>query len=547
MGKKVKYIYMVFICLFIFMFHVNADTNAIKLDKNQLTLGIGYYETLRYSLATGLNSSNIIWTSSNEKVATVQNGKVLAITEGTTIITATINGNKSTCKVNVSSNYIPVKGVSLNKSNLDILLGTSENLIETVNPVDATNRDVIWTSSNEEVVTVENGNVVAKKLGFAIITASISGFKSTCRVNVVDVIPLKSISINKSNIVIKENSYENLIISYSPSNATNKKVTWKSSNTNIVTVDQQGNITGVNPGSATVTAISNDGGYVSMCNVTVEAISKNIIGIDLDKKELSIVSGKKEKLNVIINPSYAENKNIIWISSNEEVATVDNGEVNAISPGTTEIKAISEDGKKEAICKVTVTSPIVESLSFTDEEQTVYVDSKTKLNTILEPENSNIENLIWTSSNEEVATVENGIVNAISIGETTVSVFNEEKTINASIKVIVVDEPEEELNITIEGYNLNFDPEIKNYTLKIGSEDKLKIDTNISEKKVTINGNKNLKDGSIITITIANKEKITYVINIKKKGNYTIYFIAIISFLLFINLIRLIIKSKKKS
>lgn len=546
MGKKVKYIYIVFICLFIFMFHVNADTNAIKLDKNQLTLGIGYYETLRYSLATGLNSSNIIWTSSNEKVATVQNGKVIAITEGSTIITATINGNKSTCRVNVSSNYVPVKGISLNKSNLDILLGTSEQLIQTVNPIDATNRDVIWTSSNEEVVTVENGNVVAKKLGFAIITASISGFKSTCRVNVVDVIPLKSISINKSNIVIKENSYENLIISYSPSNATNKKVTWKSSNPNIVTVDQQGNITGVNPGSATVTAISNDGGYVSMCNVTVEAISKNIIGIDLDKKELSIVSGKKEKLNVIINPSYAENKNITWISSNEEVATVDNGEVNAISPGTTEIKAISEDGEKEAICKVTVTSPIVESLSFTNEEQTVYVNSRTKLNTILEPENSNIENLIWTSSNEEVATVENGIVNAISIGETTVSVFNEENTINALIKVIVVDEPEEELNITIEGYNLNFDPEIKNYTLKIGSEDKLKIDTNISEKKVTINGNKNLKDGSIITITVANKEKITYVINIKKKGNYTIYFIAIISFLLFINLIRLAIKGKKK-
>lgn len=546
MGKIVKYIYMVFVCLFICMFRVNADSDAIKLDKNQLTLGVGYYETLRYSLATGLNSSNIIWTSSNEKVATVQNGKVIAITEGTTIITATINGNKSTCKINVSSNYVPVKGISLNKSNLDILLGTSEQLIHTVNPIDATNKDVFWTSSNEDIVTVENGNVVAKKLGFAIITVSISGFKSTCRVNVVDVIPLKSISINKSNVVIKENSYENLTISYFPSNATNKKITWKSSNTNIVTVDQQGNITGVNPGSATVTVISNDGGYVSMCNVTVEAISKNVIGIDLDKKELSIVSGKKEKLNVIINPSYAENKNITWISSNERVATVDNGEVNAISPGTTEIKAISEDGKKEAICTVTVTSPVVESLSFENEEQTVYVNSKTKLNTILKPENSNIDNLIWTSSNEDVATVENGIVNAISIGEATISVFNEEKTINASIKVIVVDEPEKELNITIEGYNLNFNPEIKNYTLKIGNEDKLKIDTNISEKKVTINGNNNLKNGSIITITIANKEKTTYVINVKKKENYTIYFIVIISFLLFINLIRLIIKSKKK-
>ena len=83
--------------------------------------------------------------------------------------------------------------------------------------------------------------------------------------------------------------------------------------------------------------------------------------------------------------------------------------------------------------------------------------------------------------------------------------------------------------------------------MKIGSDKELIINTNLSEDKVIINGNKNLKDGSLITITVSNEEKTTYVINIKKKENYTIIFIGIISVLLIINLIRLFIKSKKVS
>lgn len=547
MRKKMIYIYILFICLFVGIIPINAESSGIVLNKSQTILGVGYSEVLKYSLSVGLNSSNIIWTSSNEKVATVQNGKITAITEGFTIITATINGNKSTCKVIVSSDYIPIEGISLNTSTLSILLGTSETLVPTIIPVDATNKDVIWTSSNTDVAIVENGKVVSKKIGSAVITASISGFRATCKVNVVESVALTSINLNKSNITIKENYTEILDVIYSPSNATNRKVTWKSSNTSVVTVDSEGKITGIKPGSATITAISNDGGYVSACEVTVEAISKKVIGIDLDKKELSITVGEKAVVTATITPSYAENKNIVWSSSNKDVASVNNGEITALSIGTTEIKAISEDGNKEVVCNVTVISQPIKSISFVSEEQNVYIESKTKLNTISDPKNSTIENPIWTSSNEEVATVENGVVNAISIGETTITISSQDGTITASTKINVISKPKEKLNITIEGYDLNFDPEIKNYTLKIGNEDKLTISTNVSEKNFTINGNQKLKNGSIITITINEEEKSTYVINIKKNENYTIYFIAIISFLLFLNIIRIIIKNKKKS
>lgn len=546
MKNNFRKTYVLLISLLIGIIPMKVSASSITLNKNQTTLGVGYSETLKATLTSDLNSSNVIWTSSNESIATVVNGKVTAIRNGTAIITASINSYKATCKVVVSSSYVPVKEITLNKSNLNILVGTSETLTKTINPSNATNQDVTWTSSDTSIATVENGKVIAKKTGKAIITVSASGYKSTCVVNVVDNVPLKGISINKTSTTIKEQSSENLSITYNPTNATNKKITWRSSNTNIVQVDANGKITGMKAGSATITAVSNDGGYVSTCNVTVEAISKKVTSVTLDKKELSILAGETATLRATVNPSYAENKEVMWESSDEDIATVKNGEITAVSPGTAEIKVITKDGKKEAICKITVTSPPIKNISFKNEEQTVYINSKTKLATIADPINSTIENPIWTSSNETVATVENGVVNAISLGETTITISNENKSISASINIKVINQPKEKLNITVEGYNLNFNPDIKNYNLDIGNENELTINTNVSKEKVIIKGNKNLKNGSIITITITDDKNETYVINIKKKENYTIIFIAIISALLLLNLIRILIKSKKK-
>ena len=94
------------------------------------------------------------------------------------------------------------------------------------------------------------------------------------------------------------------------------------------------------------------------------------------------------------------------------------------------------------------------------------------------------------------------------------------------------------MKIQVKGYDLNFDISKLDYTLKIGDESTLEFDINEDYDKITINGNRDLKDGSIITITINNDTPTTYIINIKKKTNYTIYFIGAISFLLLLNIIR---------
>lgn len=546
MKKKMKYIYILMISVLISITTVQADIKGIILKKSETILGVGYSETLKYDLPSNLNSSNIVWRSSNEKIATVDSkGKVTAITNGQTIITASINGYTSTCTVTVGENYIAVKGIKINKSNLNLTIGETETLKNTIYPSNASNKDVTWKSSNTSVATVDsNGKVTAKKLGTTIITVSSSGYTATCTINVVNNVVLKGIIINKTSLTLKEKNTETLKITFNPSNATNKKITWKSSNKGIVTVDNNGKVTAIKPGTATITAVSNDGGYVATTKVTVESLSKKVISVKLDKNELNLLAGEESTLKVTFNPSYAENKNLKWESNDETIATVRDGVVTAKRKGTTEIKVISEDGEKEAICKVTVKSPPIKSIKFKESEKTVYIGETINLSTISDPVNSEIESPIWTSSDKKVATVLNGKVSALTVGETIITVSNQDKSIIASITIKVINKPAEKLNITIDGYNLNFDPEVKNYQLQIGGESELEI--NVNKEKYTINGNKKLKNGSIITITVNDKEKVTYVINIKKKDNYTIYFIAAISVLLLVNLIRIFIKNKKK-
>lgn len=547
MKKYFKHAYILFICLLTIFSPFKVYANSISFNKGSITLNIGSSQTLQYTLGEGLDSNNIEWHSTDPTVATVNNGVITAVGEGSTIITASIDGYSTTCKVVVSSNYIKVTGIKLNKSSSSLLVGETETLKTTITPADASNKNVTWSSSDETVATVSStGKITAKSIGTAIITASVDGYSATCKVTVSYSLSLKGISLNQTNINIKEKQTTQLSVIYNPQNATNKKVTWKSSNNAVVTVSSSGLVTAVSKGSATITVISNDGGYVATCKVTVEEISKKVTDIKLNKKEITLLAGKTETIIATIIPDYAENKKIIWTSSDERKATVENGKITAISPGTVEIKATTEDGNKEAICKVTITAAPLEKITFKEESQTIYIGDELKLNVITSPQGSVLENAIWISEEPSIATVENGKVMARSPGETIITVSSEDGKITASTKVIVIEKPKEKLNIKVEGYNLNFDPDKLNYTLKIGNEKELIIKTNVDSKDIIIKGNQNLTKGSIITITYSQNPDVTYVITIQKKQNYTIYFIAAISVLLLLNLIRILVKNKKK-
>ena len=174
---------------------------------------------------------------------------------------------------------VSVTGVTLNKTMLVLYTGGSETLKATVAPANATFKYVTWKSSNPAVATVDaNGKVTAKSLGMADITVTTEdgGYTATCKVGVqrrpAGDVSVTGVTLNKTTLKLGKGTSETLTATIAPTNATNKKVTWASSNPAVATVDASGKVTGVANGTATITVTTEDGGYTATCAVEVADI-----------------------------------------------------------------------------------------------------------------------------------------------------------------------------------------------------------------------------------------------------------------------------------
>ena len=166
-----------------------VSVTGISLSPTLLEIIEGDIRTLSVNISpSNADNKSVSWTSTQPAVASVQEGTVTAHKEGTaTIIVTTADGGKTaTCTVNVAPSYVAVSEVSLNHSALELLEGESTTLIATISPEKATNKNVIWTSSDTSVIIVDNGKVTAIKEGTATITVTTEdGNKSaTCEVTV---------------------------------------------------------------------------------------------------------------------------------------------------------------------------------------------------------------------------------------------------------------------------------------------------------------------------------------------------------------------------
>ena len=202
------------------------------------------------------------------------------------------------------------------------------------------------------------GNVKAIAKGTATITATAkdgSGVKASCKVTVK--VPVTKITLAKTSLILNKGVKTALKVkSVLPSNANNKAVTWKSSNTKIATVDAKGNVKAIAKGTATITATAKDGsGKKATCKVTVRV---PVSRIKLNKTSASVKGGTKVTLKATVYPSNANNKAIKWSSSNPAVASVSSkGVVKGLSIGTVTITGTAKDGsKKKVTAKFKVTS-----------------------------------------------------------------------------------------------------------------------------------------------------------------------------------------------
>ena len=254
-----------------------VPVTGVTLDKESLVLKPGESYTLTATvLPDDASIKNVTWTSSNpDDVYVNDEGKITAhAVNGFATITATAaGGHTATCDVTVR--YVPVSGITLDKTTLNLVAGESAVLTATVLPEDATNPVTFWSSSDETVAKVVNGLVTADRNcrgGTATITVSSTldpsaGVTATCEVTVT--VPVTEVVITNTTLDLFVGDTFTLGASVRPSYATNQNILWSSSVPSVATVTSEGVVTGVGLGTTTITATSEDGGFTASCVVTV--------------------------------------------------------------------------------------------------------------------------------------------------------------------------------------------------------------------------------------------------------------------------------------
>ena len=277
------------------------------------------------------------------------------------------------------------------------------------------------------------------------------------------VVSVTSVTLNKTSTSIQVGGTETLTATVSPKDAANKKVTWKSSNAAIASVDANGKVTGVKAGEATITVTTEDGGKTATCKVTVSDKEIKVTGVKLNKSETSLLVGGNETLTATVLPEDATNQNVTWKSDKPEIATVDaNGKVTGVKAGEATITVTTEDGGKTATCKVTVKPNLVSEITLA--ALAIYVGESKAITATVKPDDATNKALTWTSSDETVATVDaTGKVTGKKIGTATITATAQDGSgVSGSCTVTVLSHVKK---VTVTPANLTLGQN-KSYTLK---------------------------------------------------------------------------------
>lgn len=345
---------------------LTVATNVIYVSKvtisgkNSVNVG----SKIKLSAATSTNGqgnptvAGVNWSSSNTSIATIDaSGNVTGKKPGKVTITAVSKDGKASATYAVTVTEVKATKIKLNHKSLLMKKGTSFSKIKvTISPNNVTNKKITWTSSNKKVATVtSSGKIKAVKAGTAVITAKTSnGKKASVKIKVTTAdVKVTKVKVSGSKTLVKGKKIS-LKSEVTPVTATNQKLTWKSSNTKIATVNSKGVVTGKKAGKVTITATAKDGSKKkASIKITVKENVKKVV-ISGAKK---VKAGKKITLKAKVTPSTASNKKVTWKSSNTKIATVNSkGVVTGKKAGKVTITATAKDGSgKKASIKITVT------------------------------------------------------------------------------------------------------------------------------------------------------------------------------------------------
>ncbi len=366
---------------------------------------------------------NVTWSSSDEKVATVDaEGRVVAVGGGTAVIKCVSTDNPmvgATCTVTVK---VKATGIKLSNTSLKLYEGKTKTMSAVISPADATNLKVTWKSENSKIAKIDSkGKITALKPGTTYITGTTANGKYTarCKVIVLEVIDTKKVTLNKTSLSIKHGSTYQLKATVSPSNATNKTLIWTSDNTKIVKVSAEGKLTAVKPGTTYIYCKTLDTGKTAKCKVTVKAVVPT--SVKFSKTTLSVPYGEIYKIKnlVTVSPSNATDKSLKWTSSDPSIVKVSAaGNIKGLKAGKSAVITVTTvSGKKTAEITVKVTQVNPESVKLNKSSLTLSKGSTATLTPSFTPSNTTVKTVTWTSSNKSVATVSSkGVVKAVANG-----------------------------------------------------------------------------------------------------------------------------------
>ena len=400
--------------------------SAVAFSPATVTLRSGDVYTPGLKTTPADTTDIFTWKSFNGKVATVdKDGKITAVKSGSTFVQVqTSSGTMALLEVIVQD---PLKGLSLVEEEKTIYKGEQFTISPIFTPAEAYNKNVKWTSSNTSVATVKTAegtpNVVVT--GVAGGTATIrgvaedGGYTVICIVTVIEKATTVTVSPATKNLQVGKSFRISAVVS-SPT-ATNKNVTWSSSNKKKATVSQTGLVKGKKLGTVYITAKAKDGsGAYARCKVRVV---RKVTSIRLNKYTATLLVGKTLKLKKYIRPKNATIKSVTWSSSNNTVATVDaSGRVSGLSEGMVRIRVKANDGSnKSAVCLIKVREPVeATGVSVTNNELIVAKGRKIQCGISISPANST-DSIKYFSDNTYVATVNKyGQITALRTGQATI-------------------------------------------------------------------------------------------------------------------------------
>lgn len=439
---------------------------GVTLEPNSLNLKENETAQLSASVQPTTASQSIRYSSNNDAVATVSNtGLVTAVKEGTAIITAAANdgsGKYATCTVKVGSTpvEVPVTGITVNPSELLLEEKEAKELKATVEPANATNKGVIFSSSNTNVAVVSNdGLVTAVNNGTAIITVTSkenSSIIAKCSVKVGKPVMVTDVTVQPAELKLKTDGTYQLSVSVLPSNADERGVTFESSNTAVATVSASGLVTAKGPGTATITVTAKDGsGKKATCTVTV---TQPVKGVTVSPASVVIQKGNVQKLTASVVPANATNQELVYKSSNETVAIVSkDGIITGLNEGWATITVCSEENQAiYGTCTVKVGLPVyVTKITLDTTNVTMWAGATRQLGVSIEPANADIKTVTYGSSNPDVATVSNtGLITAKKKGTTTITVTAADGSGKSASCAVIVKQPVTGIQITPNGYTL---------------------------------------------------------------------------------------------